>query len=65
MKRYVIAENLSKFIIFKKTFWGWKCLRQPGDKYLCFDTLEAAEKYLKKKHMLHGLYPIVKEVYYY
>lgn len=62
MKRYLITENFTKYIIWEKRWWGWKCLKSSGDDFLSFTTVEAAEKHIRKINMLHGLYPIVKEV---
>ena len=61
MKRYLITRNLDEFIIWEKKWWGWKCLKDKKG-FVSFKTVEEAEKYVVKANMLHGLYPIVKEI---
>jgi hypothetical protein len=62
MKRFLITKRGNSFVIWKKTFWGWRRLKTGTYLYLHFDSPEEAEEYLRKTYPFKCYYPIVKEV---
>lgn len=65
MKRYVITQYFSLYRVWKKTFWGWRQLKEVGnrDRDLIFTSIEDAEKYIRKTESFRKFrFPIVKEL---
>jgi hypothetical protein len=62
MKRFLITKCGNSFIIWKKTFWGWRSIKSYFDTPVLFSTPEEAETHLRNVYPFKNCYPIVKEV---
>lgn len=66
MKRYVITQCLDLYMVWKKTFWGWRQLKEIGSRdpaYMSFKSIEDAERYIRKIESFRKFrFPIVKEL---